>query len=798
MNYFRLAIFFIFIVIHSFVASQDKTVTYLYDPHYKIPDREFEIYHTNANLVIHPYDTLVEGEVEFSFKTLRERIDSLVFDVTDISVSEVRIDNQAMPFRTNGGNIIIEAPENLQWQTRHKLLFIYTAKPAEGLYFIGWNDPARTSRKQIWAHRPNRWMPYTPSIHTIDMAVTVPGNLKVFSNGVREDVVTNKDNSKTWIYKMNHPHPFFSTCLVIGDYEFKTLRTKRGLPVELWYYPEFEDHFETTYIHQTEMFDFFEEEFDFEYPWELYRQAPVSNYMYAAMETTTATIFGDFLMVDERAYFGRNYVNVNAHELAHQWFGNYISHLKHKDVWLTESFATYWGKMFEKHVFGADYYQNLRNLEMLDAFEGSRKNNLSVGHSRGGRERIYQKGSLVLDMLRDIMGDREFKAVMKYYLETYPYQTAETNDFLQAIRKVSGRSMEWFFEQWIYRGGEPEYEISHEQLPGEVRVDVEQIHEKNDLTGLFEMPFVFEVHYKDGSVKRHTEWIRQQHQIVSINNPDNREVEFLIFDPNRKVLKKVKYERTYNELIAQAAKAGNMIDRYDAILELRSFPSSQKTNELVDIYAKETFHLTKNEILFQVAGEWKNNDRVKTLIRKATGDPDDKVRMAALQIFPVIPQEFKDDFEELLSDKSYFNVELALQNLCRSFPGQYGSYLDRTADETGWRGKNIRISWLEIAIERGGTAFVPELKNYTSESHEFETRINAMQALQRLNILDAEIAANMMQGLFHWNRKISSAARETLAYFYKQNQFREIIQQEITRRNLSDKQLHLISRWFGS
>ncbi len=791
----KLASIFFFTLLTFTAFSQDKTITYLYDPSYKIADREFELYHTHARLHILPYDTLVKGEVEFEIKVLRENIDSLVFEVPELVVSSVKIDGREATFHNRGNIIIINASADMTWQSLHKVLFIYTAKPSQGLYFVGWNDAQQIKRKQIWAHRPQHWLPYTPAIHTIDMEVTVPGGLKVFSNGERKEIITNKDDTKTWVYAMNHPHPFFSTCLIIGDYEYKSLETKRGLPLELWYYPEWEDHFEPTYRYQTAMFDFFEDEFDFAYPWEVYRQAPVIDYMYGAMETTTATIFGDFLMVDERAYFGRNYVNVNAHELAHQWFGNYISHLKHKDVWLTESFATYWAKMFEKHQFGEDHYQTIRNTELLDALEGSAKNNYSVGHSWGGRERIYQKGSLVMDMLRGIMGDREFKAVMKYYLENHPYQTAETNDLLQAIRKVTGRSMEWFFEEWIYRSGEPEYKIAYEQLPGEVRLEVAQIHKQDEITGLFTMPVDIEVYFMDGSKILMETRIDKEFQQLSINNPENKKVAFLLFDPNRKIIKTVKFERSLDELKAQAQLAENMIDRYDALFAMRDFAVETKTDALFEIYNQETFYLTKTEIIFQISDAWEN-EKVKALIVGAIGDKDDKIRLAALQAFPVIPEAFQLEFEKLLYDKSYINVELALENLCYSFPQKYGSYLDRTVDETGWRGKNIRMKWLEIAIGRGGIAYIPELKNYTSESYEYETRINAMHVLQRLNIFDAQVADNILSGLFHWNRKIRNASRGVLSSFAGQNAYKAIIINAIAEGNFTEAQIKNMDQWF--
>ncbi|MBE0639581.1 MAG: hypothetical protein IH598_13775 [Bacteroidales bacterium] len=794
----RIILFTFLFAIYLPIKSQDKTITYLWDASYEFKDVEIEIHHLKANLNIKPYDTLVKGEAEFTFTTLREQIDSLVFDARELQIDWIKIDGQEAKFFLRKNNLLVYPPAKLGWQTEHKILFKYSSKPTDGLYFVGWNDPQQIKRKQIWAHRPNHWLPYAAAVLTVEMAVTVPEDLKVFSNGVRVDVVTNKDNTKTWYYRMNRPHPFFSTCLVIGDYNYKNLKTKRGLPVELWYYPDWEDHFDHAYKYQLEMFDFFEKEFGFEYPYELYRQAPVIDYMYGAMETTTATVFGDYLMVDGRGFLGRNYVNVNSHELAHQWFGNYISHLKHKDVWLTESFATYWAKKFEQHIFGEDYYQWERHKELEDTYRAALSNNFGVGHGRGGRERWYPKGSLVMDMLRDVLGENEFRATIGYYLESYPYQTAETSDFLQAIRKTTGRSLEWFFEQWIYRGGEPQYEVSYEQVNKivgrETRIKVEQMHPTDQLIGLFKMPVWFEVYYSDSTTGKKMQWIEKKTEIVSIPNPGNKQVDFVLFDPNRKVLKKVKFSRTYDELIAQAARAKNMIDRYDALVALRPITVEQKKKHLLNIYEQETFHLTKGEIIAQLAAQ--TDSDIEQLIAKAINDPDDKVRLAVLQQVKIIPESLREEYEKLLKDKSYLNTELALENLCHSFPEKYGKYLDQTQDETGWRGRNIRIKWLEIAISRGGWAFEPELKNYTSSSYEFETRINSMEALTRLNLLDEKVTSNMMEGLFHWNFKIRNAAKESLIYFYRQNDFRKIIHQAMESELFSSEQKALMKSYF--
>jgi len=799
MKQILLFVILLFFGLSQSIRCQDKTVTYLFDPSYEFQDVEIELSNMKADLIIKPFDTLVVGKVSFDFKSLRQHIDSIVFSAPELKINSINLDGKNAGFKLKGDNVVIFPPFELGWQKEHTIFFDYSARPTDGLYFIGWNDPNQIKRKQIWAHRPNHWLPYTSAILTVEMAITVDGNLKVFSNGVRESVTSNKDNTKTWHYRMNHPHPFFSTCLVIGDYDNKSLKTDRGLPLELWYYPDWSDHIEPTYRYQTKMFDFYEEEFGLNYPWELYRQAPVADYMYGAMETTTSTVYGDYLMVDKRGFMGRNYVNVNAHELAHQWFGNYISHLKTKDVWLTESFATYYAKKFEQTVFGEDYYQNIRNTELLDTYTAAKRNNFAVGHAQGGRERFYPKGSLVMDMLRDVLGDAEFKLSIKNYLERYPYQTAESNDFLQTIRKTTGRSLEWFFEEWIYRGGEPVYKVSYEKLTNEkgtpeTRIYVEQTHEMNNLTGLFKMPVNFEVHYADGSVDHKNQWIQDKFEQVIIPNPMDKKIDFVLFDPNRKIIKNLDFSRTYQELASQVMKAKNMIDRYDALLAMRDFSLDLKKDDLVKAYQNETFYLTKGEIISQLSQGW--DPGIAELFVNAIIDPDDKVRQAVLQNLMIVPESVRPAYESMLNDSSYVNVELALQNLCTSFPENIPVYLNKTKNETGWRGRNIRIKWLEISLENGNMAVYDELKSYTSGIYEFETRINAMDALKRLNLPDNESIGNMIQGLFHWNYKIRNAASENLLYFYKQDRIRKMIDESIISGKWTAEQFERLQKIF--
>jgi aminopeptidase N len=496
------------------------------------------------------------------------------------------------------------------------------------------------------------------------------------------------------------------------------------------------------------------------------------------METTTSTVFGDYLAVDNRAFDVRNYVNVNAHELAHQWFGNCMSHQKSCDVWLTESFATYYGKMFEKEVFGDDYYQWVRNQEFDETLEASKKDQIPVGNSRGGRARWYPKGSLVLGMMRDVLGDEAFKASVKYYTNHYAFSEVETSEFESSVYEATGQSIDWFFDEWIHRAGEPYYEVSwHKGKSAEgtdqAVIDVKQAHQRNELIGLFKMPITFEVFYEDGSSESKTQVVEQEFSEVTIANPSSKAISFILFDPGRKVLKTVSFTKTFDEWAAQVIKAPGMIDRFDALVALRNFPLEQKEALLLEAWDKETFHLTRTEIIKQLfANEAKTYDEI---IRKAVTDADPLVRRAALENVKKLPAGLKPDVEKLLSDESYICVEKALDLLCRSFPGDIPKYLEATKNETGWRGENIRMKWLEIAIQAGQREYTEELANYAGPHYEFETRINAFQLLKRLNYLDKTTALNLISGYLYWNYKVSNAAKEVLVYFYQQDRYKDLL-----------------------
>jgi len=720
----------------------------------------------------------VTGQATYEYLVLRQRVDSIVFDAIAIDIESVTLNGQRIEFTLGPETVTLYPTAALEWGETGKLVFTYSATPRKGLYFVGWNDPKNKSRKQIWTqgqatdHR--HWIPSydDPNDKLItETIITFESSYEVLSNGKLVGQTDNGDGTTTWHYTMEKPHSLYLLMLGIGQYGIEERITKTNVPVALWYYPDHADRVQRTYEYSTECIEFLEDMTGVPYQWGRYSQIPVQDYMYGAMENTSATVFGDFFMVDNRTYYDRNYVNVNVHELAHQWFGDLITARSFKHLWLQESFATFYPKLFERKVYGEEYYQWRRRTEHNAALDAAKKDHFPIVSLSGGTARIYPKGSAVLDMMMYVFGQEQFNRVIHHYLKKHMFGLVETNDLYQSFQDTLGLSPDWFFDQWLYRGGEPHYQVSYQDetvgSQRQTRFTVKQIHEQTSLVGLFRMPILFQVYYTDNSYDEAYVEIDQQTENVVVPNPGGKTIAYTLFDPGSYILKQVTFDKSFEELKAQALNAPNMIDRYDAVVGLRKFPLEQKRALLAQVFDKETFQYVKTEVIAQLVNDGGNATSV-AVIQKAVADPAHEVRRACIDNVKTIPLALRPSFEKLLTDASTITATTALDKLCYQFPANAKKYLKTTANDFGLGG-NIRAKWLEISYQLAGDKkAATQLVDLVSQSYEFRTRQSAMQALERINHWDETLMLNLTNALFSQNTRLSGQAQITLKHFYKQ------------------------------
>lgn len=246
----------------------------------------------------------------------------------------------------------------------------------------------------------------------------------------------------------------YLVMLAFGNFVKEEAKSKSGTPLEFYIDKNDYSKFEPTYRYSKQIFDYLEQEIGMKYPWKIYRQVPVRDFLYAGMENTTSTIFAQDFVVDSIGFNDKNYINVNAHELAHQWFGDLITAQSGKHHWLQEGFATYYALLAEKKIFGDDYFYNELYDYALQLKSASKTDTIAVMHEKASSLSFYKKGAWALHTLREDIGANKFQKAVKKYLKKYQYRNVITDEFLAEIKKVSKKfDTESFKSKWLETAG---------------------------------------------------------------------------------------------------------------------------------------------------------------------------------------------------------------------------------------------------------------------------------------------------------------------------------------------------------
>ncbi|NND16449.1 MAG: M1 family metallopeptidase, partial [Eudoraea sp.] len=319
----------------------------------------------------------------------------------------------------------------------------------------GWEDSVRNNN-QIWTQGQGKYSSHwVPSLDDMtdkmifDINITFDQSYQVIANGELEKTEVEGD-LKQWSFSMDAPMSSYLLAFAIGEYNSQSMVSNSGIPIRNYYYGDSEDRAEPTYRYTKEMFDFLEEEIGLPYPWKDYKQVPVRDFLYAGMENTGLTIFSDAYLVDSLAFSDKNYVEVNAHEMAHQWFGNLVTEVDGDHHWLHEGFATYYALLAEAAVLGEEgmywkLYDKARALQKTsEAGQGE-----ALTNPKASSLTFYDKGAWALVMLRDLVGEEAFKSGTLNFLKTHQYSNATIADYLRQISVASGKDLSTFNSTWL-------------------------------------------------------------------------------------------------------------------------------------------------------------------------------------------------------------------------------------------------------------------------------------------------------------------------------------------------------------
>lgn len=394
----------------------------------------------------------VSGTVIYDFN-VKETIDTIRIDAVNMNFSEVMINSKVVKFKVSPKELILFEGYK---KGKNKLTFNYVAYPKQTMYFTGIGDG-----KQVWTQGQGKytsnWFPSFDDVNEkviFNMSINYNKDFKWVSNGKFKNANTKfngniNPNNYTFNFEMQKPMSSYLLMTAIGKFYHKTEKSKSGIPLENYFKPIDEDKYQYTYKYSTEIFDFLEQEIGVKYPWKIYRQIPVEDFLYAGMENTTSTIFAQDFVVDESGYNDRNYINVNAHELAHQWFGDMVTAKSGKHHWLQEGFATYYALLAERKLFGDDYFYNAMYRNSLQLRNAAKTDTIPVMNEKASSLSFYQKGAWALHVIRESIGPEKFQKAVKCYLNKFKFKNVETDDFLNEIKKVSNFDTESFKKTWL-------------------------------------------------------------------------------------------------------------------------------------------------------------------------------------------------------------------------------------------------------------------------------------------------------------------------------------------------------------
>jgi aminopeptidase N len=404
----------------------------------------------DASISVDFNERKVSGSCKYVFDVM-STIDTIKIDAVNMDFTNVMINGKTVKSKT--------APKNLQLFEGYKkgkntVTFDYSARPKQTMYFFGTSE-----NKQVWTQgqgkNTSHWLPsFDDANEKVVFSLTIENDNseEVISNGILKS--KNEQGSMiSWEYQMEKPMSSYLVMLAIGKFGKITEKSQSGIPLEYYFSAEDAAKAEPTYRNSKKIFDFLESEIGVKYPWQIYKQIPVKDFLYAGMENTSATVFAQDFIVDNIGHNDKDYLNVNAHELAHQWFGDMITAKSGKDHWLQEGFATYYALLAEREVYGDDYF-NWKLYEIAEELQQAAKTDtIPILNEKASSLTYYKKGAWALHILRNAVGDDIFRKAVKKYLEKYGFKNVDTDEFLSEVGKVSRYDVDGFKKRWLEKSG---------------------------------------------------------------------------------------------------------------------------------------------------------------------------------------------------------------------------------------------------------------------------------------------------------------------------------------------------------
>ncbi|QDU86867.1 Aminopeptidase N [Pirellulimonas nuda] len=605
------------------------------------PDRVVDVKRIAIDVTPDFKQRTIEGTTTITFDPIGAKVREVVLDAVDLRIESVEATQEIEEYVSTDKKLTILFKQPLKNGEDASVTVKYTAEPKQGLYFrtpeLGYPEGDTHIWTQGETHEAPHWFPcfdYPNERSITEVTCRVPEGMTVVSNGKKVgEKVDAKTGLKAVHWVQEKPHVSYLVCLVAGN--FHKLEDKHNdTPLGFYTQPSLAEHAPNAFADTRKIMAFYEEEIGVPFPWVKYDQATILDFTSGGMENTSLTTLTDRTVNPKSITEVRPSYGLDAHEMAHQWFGDLVTCKDWSHLWLNEGFATFYTHLYAGHQYGRDemLYGLYRDATGRVLSETKDTRPIVYRDYKDAWEqfdfRAYPKGSWVLYMLRCQLGEDVYRQAITSYLKRHQLSSVVTAELIEELENTSGKSLDRFFDQWVFHGGTPSLKVTYKWLPEDklAHVNVKQTQEVSDKVRLFHLPSKLRF-YVDGEPTDHQVEITGKEQDFYV--PLTGKPELVRFDPAYTLLATVDFKLPQEMLEKQLENKDDMIGRLLAAEALSKEDNHKSVAALRKALNEDPFYGVRkaaSEALRKL-----HTDEAYTALAESLDQPDPRVRLAVVE-----------------------------------------------------------------------------------------------------------------------------------------------------------------------
>ena len=642
---FSAFILVLFISLPLTVAQMNETSSgnHKLPPEHFAPNREFDLVNVKLELSFNLDKKELIGKAIEKIAPLRNKLNQIHLNAVDMTIDSVMLVNNKLKYNYDGKILTIDFDKSYGLNDTLQFVVNYSTVPQKGIYFVTPDDAYPDITPQIWSQSEMEdaryWYPchdYPDDYSTSEIIATVPDNWEVVSNGLLKRVDINKiTKTKTFDWVENKPHVIYLNSIVAGVYSI--IKDHYGkTPIYYYVSPVYKDDAKDNFAETPDILKFYSTVTGYQYPWDKLSLATVTNFTFGGMENVSAITLTDGTLHKKTDEPQANSTGLVAHETAHQWFGDLMTCRSWDQAWLNEGFATYFTALYEEHLYGEDTfaYQMMNDHKAVIAADKMERRPTVYNRYNDPVDLfstyIYPRGASVLHMLRGILGKDLFFKAIRYYVHKYKFHNVDSHDFQNAIQEATGYNLYWFFNEWLYKGGHPVFDVSYKYNDADhkLNLNVKQVQKVDEITPVYRMPVNILIQTKSGKMN-------EKIVVDSLENNYTFNVAekplMVNFDEGSYLLKEMKFKKSVEELAFQLINDPDAAGRIWAAKQLSKSSDESAEKALIAGLKNDSFYGVRSACASALNNY--TNEESHTALMSALNDKDLRVGDAAISSF---------------------------------------------------------------------------------------------------------------------------------------------------------------------